>query len=242
MSTETKIDLSQLSAEQLKELQAQVEQKQKEHKEQIAAERAKYKGLVDAAVESLFPALQDASDKLSEVKGYVFDELMTLVKLKEELYNRESEQNTHTFSNEDGSVSIIIGYNTTDGWDDTVGTGITKVHDYIKTLATDGKSETLVNAILKLLSKDSKENLKASRVLQLRKMADDSGDRDFIDAMEIIQNAYKPVRTKEFVRVEYKGERGEKRILPLSITDAAFPPKEPTDLTGEIAPFMPPVN
>lgn len=221
-----KIDLSQLSTEQLADLQKQAEQKLKEKKEQVANERLRYKQLADAAVETLFPALQDASDKLSEVKQFVFDELSTLIKMKAELYDRESEQNSHTFSNEDGSVSITIGYNLVDAWDDTVGTGITKVHDYIQTLAKDDNSKVLVNTVMDLLSKDSKQNLKASRVLKLKKMADQSGNDSFIDAMEIIQNSYKPVRTKEFIRVEFKGERGEKQTLPLSITDAKFPPKD----------------
>ena len=230
---QTKINLDDLTPQQLADLQKQAEQKIKEKRDQVASERQQYKQLVDAAVETLFPVLLTASDKLSEAKGFVFEELATLIKMKAELYERDSTQNTHTFSNEDGTISITIGYNLVDAWDDTVGTGVTKVHDYIQTLARDANSKVLVNTVMDLLSKDNKQNLKASRVLRLKKMADQSGNKEFIDAMQIIQDAYKPVRTKEFIRVEFKGERGEKLILPLSITDAPFPTKEEA-ANGEI--------
>jgi hypothetical protein len=226
------VDINQLSSEQIKELQRQLEDKQKLERERVNSERAKYKELVDITTRALFPVLKNASTKLSEAKSYVFRELATLIRMKEELYNRDSEQNTHSFSNEDGTITITVGYNIVDSWDDTVGTGITKVHDYIQTLIKDDNSKVLVDTVMDLLSQDAKQNLKASRVLKLRKMADKSGNKDFIDAIQIIQDAYKPVRTKEFVRVEFKGEHGEKQLLPLSITDAPFSELEDNNETN----------
>jgi hypothetical protein len=224
------VDINQLTPEQLKKLQHQLEEKQKLERERVNAERAKYKELVDITTRALFPVLKNASAKLSEAKSFVFKELATLIKMKEELYNRDSDQNTHSFSNEDGTITITVGYNIVDSWDDTVGTGITKVHDYIQTLIKDDNSKVLVDTVMDLLSQDAKQNLKASRVLKLRKMADKSGNKDFIDAIQIIQDAYKPVRTKEFVRAEFKGEHGEKLLLPLSITDAPFAELEDSTL------------
>jgi len=227
------VDLKALTPEQKKALKLELEQEQKTEKERIYNERQQYKKLVDQVVNEVFAPLQTASDTLSEVKDHVFNEFKSLIQLKAELYDRESDQFTHTFSSEDGNISITIGCNVTDSWDDTVETGVTKVNDYLQTLVHDEASKQLVAFVTKLLSKNSKGALKASRVLQLKNLAEKSGNKDFVDAIEIIQQAYKPIRSKEFVRCEYKNERGVKMILPLSISEASFPAKE-TPENGDI--------
>lgn len=221
-----KIDLSQLSAEQLKELQKQFEEKQKADKDRIFSERQKYKQLVDMTVNEVFAPLQTASETLSEVKDLVFKEFKSLIQMKAELYDKDTDQNTHTFSSDDGSIRITIGYNMTEKYDDTVDTGIAMVNDYLQTLVHDEQSKNLIEVITKLLSKNNKGVLKASKVLELKNLADKSGNKTFIDAIEIIQQAFKPVRSKEFIRCEYKGENGVNIILPLSISEANFPASE----------------
>ncbi len=230
---QTPINLEALTAEQTKALMEQLEAKQKTDKERIYNERQQYKQLVDVAVNEVFTPLQVASDALSDVKDFVFNTFKSLIAMKAELYGREAEQFTHTFSNEDGSISITVGCNVTDGWDDTVETGVSKVNDYLQTLVHDEQSKQLVAFVTKLLSKNAKGALKASRVLQLKNLAEKSGNKDFIDAIEIIQQAYKPTRSKEFIRCEYKNERGQKTTLPLSISEAAFPAKEEAE-NGEV--------
>jgi Protein of unknown function (DUF3164) len=229
MSTEnttTPVDLKALTPEQKKALKLELEAEQKADKDRIYNERQQYKQLVDATVNEVFAPLQSASDALSDVKDYVFNEFKSLIKMKAELYDRETDQFTHTFSSEDGSISITIGCNVTDSWDDTVDTGVSKVNDYLQTLVHDEASKQLVAFVTKLLSKNSKGALKASRVLQLKNLAEKSGNKDFIDAIEIIQQAYKPTRSKEFIRCEYKNDNGQKITLPLSISEANFPAKE----------------
>ena len=68
-----------------------------------------------------------------------------------------------------------------------------------------------------LLAKDRKGNLKASRVLQLREIARKSGYPQLIEATDIIQNAYRPVDTCQFISVSYKDDKGVKQTLPLSL-------------------------
>lgn len=221
-----KLSLSQLTAEQKNELKKELEAEQKLESKRVNEERKNYKTLVNDEVKRLFPALQDASKALSMVKEYVFDSLKTLIVMKSELYDREEDQTSHSFSTAEGEITIIIGYNMNDGWDDTVNTGVAKVTDYMQTLVHDKDSKDLVDTIMKLLSKDSKGNLKASRVLQLKQLADMRGDKTFIDAIQIIQDAYRPVRSKEFIRCDFKDNKGGKVNLPLSITDAPFPATE----------------
>lgn len=220
------IDISQLTPEQLEALKKQFNQEEKEKNDRIKKERATYKKMVDQSVGACFPMLQTLSEQLSEAKDFVFDTLGALIEMKSELYGRESDQFSHTFSSEDGLVSITIGRNINDGWDDTVEVGIGKVNDFLKTMAKDKNSENLVNTVLRLLSKDSKGNLKASRVLQLKKLSEDVGDPTLIDAIKIIQDAYKPTPSQEYIRCICKDDKGNKIILPLSISEAGFPKKE----------------
>lgn len=217
------IDLNSLTPEQKDALRKQFLEEEKARQTQYRDQRLTYKQMVSDEVTNMFPLLEKLSEQLAEAKKKVFDTLKTFISMKAELYDREEDQNRHSFSNQDGSITIEIGYNENDAWDDTVNVGIGKVNDYMQSLAKDKMSKDLVNMVMKLLSKDSKGNLKASRVIQLRQLADKNGDQALIDAIQIIQDAHRPVRSKEFVRCFYKKDNGEKAILPLSITDAELP-------------------
>lgn len=228
MENSQNVTLESLTPEQKKALFSELRKEEQQKSEAKRAERDTYKQLVNSAVDSLYPALKAASIHLSEVKTKVFDDFQSLIKMKQELYERDELQNSHTFTSTDGKISINVGYNITDGWDDTVNVGIEKVKEYIESLATDERSKDLVGLVLKLLVKDTKGNLKASRVLLLKQLADKSGDVSFIDAIGIIQDAYKPVRSKEYIRCTYKDDSGEMKNLALSVTEADFIEKEAT--------------
>jgi Protein of unknown function (DUF3164) len=217
----TKIELKDLTPAQkkamLKELQKEQEQEARLQKQT----RKDYKEKVDKAVPKLFEKLWALSENISKVKTTVYNTLEGLVTQKGLAYNRQDQdQQTHSFSSLDGSKTITIGYRVNDGWDDTVNIGIKKVTEFIQTLAKDANSKALVETILQLLSKDAKGNLKASRVLQLKKLSDSINNKEFADAIGIIEAAYKPVPTKQFVSLRYKDEIGNTVELPLSITDA----------------------
>ena len=110
--------------------------------------------------------------------------------------------------------------NTIDNYDDTVDAGISIVKEYISSLARDENSRILVDTVMRLLAKDQKGTLKPSRVMQLRQMADKSGNARFIEGVRIIEAAYKPVQSKTFVRAEIKDENGMWKSIPLGMTEA----------------------
>ena len=98
--------------------------------------------------------------------------------------------------------------NTIDGYRDTVEDGIAMVKGYIESLAKDDATKALVNAVFQLLSRDGQGNIKASRVAQLRKMAEDSGNEQFLEGVKIIEEAYQPTISKKFIRAQYKNDKG----------------------------------
>lgn len=184
------------------------------------ADREAYKDLIDENVRDIFPAVIEISETLSKQKSKIYDSFTDALKLKAQVYGTNDGQRSHTFTSKDGTKRIVLGNYETDGYDDTVNDGIAKVQEYIKSLAKDDESKLLVSAILKLLSRDQKGNLKASRVMQLRKMADDSRNEEFIDGVRIIEAAYRPVISKQFVKAEQKNDKNQWVNIPLGMTEA----------------------
>ena len=147
----------------------------------------------------------------------LFGDAETLIALKDELFRTKSDRHSNQFTTSDGKITVALGYRTNDGWDDTVNVGVDKVKTFIKSLAKDEDSAALTEMVMNLLAKDRKGNLKASRVLQLREIARKSGYPQLIEATDIIQNAYRPVDTCQFISVSYKDDKGVKQTLPLSL-------------------------
>lgn len=218
---EKKVMTVEMTETERKEFEAYKQQKEEaEKKARIEQEKADYKKTVAELVEELFPRVQQVSKNIGGLKKEVYDTFMTVIDIKKELYNVKDGQNWHTFINEDMTKRITIGRNVAVGYDDTVNEGIQKVKDFITSLAGDDeKTQMLVNTVLRLLSKDKKGNLKPEKVLELEKLAEDYNNEEFTEGVKIIRDAYKPQYTKQFVKAEYKDERGEWKVVPMNIVD-----------------------
>lgn len=211
------MDITKLTAEQRAELKAQLEAEERAEKQKRQDDIDAYKQSVDDFVRSTFLRMKRVSELMRSEKVSVFTAAETLISLKDELYNTKTDRHSNSFTSADGMVSITLGKRTNDGWDDTVNVGVQKVTDFFKSMARDEEMAALAEMVMSLLSRDKKGNLKASRVLQLREVARKSGYQELIDAADIIQAAYSPVETVEFISVQYKDENGVKRALPLSL-------------------------
>lgn len=212
------IDLTNLSAAQKAALKALLEAEEKAEKERVQNEREAYKSLVDQTVENNVKKLAKLSCEMERIKQEIFAEFATLIKTKNELFKTKADRQSDTFTTADGRMSITLGNRVNEGWDDTVEAGIEKVKDYLKTLAKDDNSAELVQVVMGLLAKDRKGALKANKVLELEKLAASSQDADFIDGINIIKAAYRPIPTCQFIQVELKDEEGKSRKLPLSLS------------------------
>lgn len=217
---DTMTDLSNLPEQALKE-----ELKKRASKSQ--QERKAYKELVNDSLTDIINKFIMLSDSISEVKKSAFQDLKTLLEAKCEAYEVADKQQSHTFSDNKGNT-ITYGFRVVDDWDDTLSAGIAKAEEYLKTLAKDEESAKLVDGIHRLLKKDAKGNLKASRVIELSKWADDLGDEGFIDAVKIIRDAYKPKKSAYFIDVYRTNAQNKKENIPLNISSVDFP--EGTDI------------
>ena len=212
-----------MTAKEREEWEAyKADKEKKEAAERRKAARVTYQQLVDEELAQAVPELRKLSQDIRTVKDTVFSNFKTVLDMKEEVVGfKEDGQYSHTFTNSESSLRLTLGVNTVDGWSDMAETGIAMVRKYIESLATDEKTKTLVNTVLRLLSKDKQGNLNASRVLQLAKMAEESSDDQFKEGVKIIQESYMPTATRRYIRAQYRDETtcNGWRNIPLGITD-----------------------
>lgn len=217
MNTETLekpvISLDEATPEQLKAALAKVASKKDQ-------DREAYKELVLETVPKAMFQLCAASEIISDAKTKTFQFFEQVLDLKNKVYGLKEKQQSHTFSTD--REEITIGYRINEGWDDTVTAGIAKVEAFINSLSKDEETATLVSMLFNMLKKDSKGNLKGSRVLELQKAAADSQNEDFIDGVAIIAAAYKPVRSSWFIEANLINEDGSKTPVPLSMSSVGF--------------------
>lgn len=212
-----------MTAEERAQWEAFKADQEKKKKEEARKEaRQSYAELVDAEIAGAVPLLRQLSEKIKATKDKVFGDFAAVLDMKADVIGlKEDGQYSHTFTNSDSTMRITLGVNTVDGYRDTVEDGIGMVKKYIESLATDEKTQALVKAVLRLMARDNSGNLKASRVLQLRKMAEESQDEVFLEGVKIIEESYQPTTTGRYIRAQYRDEttKGTWRNIPLNITD-----------------------
>lgn len=217
---EEQINVKMTSAE-AEEFEAFKRERQQREAESIAAaQRDAYHQMVDAEIERAIELLTEVSGVITNAKKKVLDNFNAALTMKSEvLALTRDNQRSHTFTNSAGNKRVMLGVYVTDGYLDTVEDGIAIVREYIEGLATDDKSRGLVRMVMRLLSRDAKGTLKASRVMQLRKLADESGDARFIEGVTIIEESYQPSVSRQFVRAEYRDDYGVWHNIPLGMTE-----------------------
>lgn len=216
----TTVEMTEQERAEFEAFQAQKAKKAAEEK--AKADREQYKQLVDEEIERSIPVLQSISEQIKDSKQAVLDNFKTILEMKGEMFKTKvkDDQRSHTFTNSEGNKRITLGVYVTDGYRDTVKEGIDMVEDYISGLANDEKTQALVSMVLRLLARDAKGTLKASRIIQLRKIADEMGAEEMLQGVKIIEEAYQPAVSKQFIRAEVKTEGGMWKPIPLGMTES----------------------
>lgn len=212
-----------MTAEEKAEFEAfQAAKAKKAAEEKARADREQYRQLVDDEIERSIPVLEEISGRIKESKQRVMDNFKTILEMKGDLFKTKLKENqrSHTFTNSKGNKRITLGVYVTDGYRDTVEDGIAIVKEYIESLAKDDKTRSLVSMVLRLLARDAKGTLKASRIVQLRKVAMETGDDRFMEGVRIIEESYQPEVSKQFIRAEIKNENGMWKPIPLGMTES----------------------
>lgn len=229
MSEKKNMEVVQMTAEEKAQFEAfKQEQARRQAEERVQQLRESYAALRESFVKKTMKALTPLSDKIRQKKAEVLEEAAALQSLKAELLEIDGKDmpKSHTFTNDAGTMRVTIGVYETDAYDDTVEEGIAKVKSYIEGLATDPKSQQLVKMVLSLLQRSANGALKASRVVRLRKLADESGDAQFLEGVKIIETAYRPAVSRTYIRCEKReidqngGVVHDWEAIPLGMTES----------------------
>jgi hypothetical protein len=212
----------EMNSEELRQFEAfKAKQAAENAKVKAKQDRDAYRDLVDETIERTVPSLMCLSQGIKETKQTVLDDFKNVIDMKADVLKLKKDgQRSDTFTNSKGDKRITVGVYTTDGYRDTVEDGIAIVKEYIEGLASDEKTKSLVKMVLRLLARDAKGTLKASRVVQLRKIAEEAGNERFMEGVQIIEEAYQPAISKQFIRAEVKNENGAWVCIPLGMTES----------------------
>ena len=206
-----------MTAKEKEILKKQLLEEEKQKKAERKAKIEAYKNLVDETVINSIDKIKNISAQIMMSKKEVFDDFKSIMELKAELYGVKDNQQSHTFTTSDGKISITLGNRMLDSFDDTVHTGIEKVKNYIYRVVQDENSQ-LLEIVNLLLKKDKNGNLKASRVMELERIAGNIDDAELSEGVQIIKEAWKPQKSRTFIEAYYKDENGNKINIPLSMT------------------------
>lgn len=211
------LDFKNMTDEQKANLKKQILEEEAKEKAERKAKIEGYKSLVDETVIKAMEKVKGISNQITTIKKEVFDDFKSILELKAELYGVKENQQSHTFTTTDGKISITLGYRMLDSFDDTVHAGIEKVKNYIYKTVQEENTH-LLEIVNLLLKKDKNGNLKASRVMELEKIAGNINDTELSEGVQIIKEAWKPQKSKTFIEAYYKDENGNKINIPLSMT------------------------
>lgn len=216
-----KVKVEMTAEEQARFAQFKAEEEKKAKAAKAKADRETYKQMVDDEVEAAIPILLELSCDIKTVKQKVIDNFKAIIATKAELFKAKNpDQRSHTFTTSDGNMRLTIGQYTTDGYRDTVEDGIAIVKEFISSLAKDTDTQALVNMVFRLLARNAQGTLKASRIVQLRKIAEDNGNERFLEGVRIIEESYQPTVSKQFIRAEVRDNNDGWRLIPLGMTES----------------------
>ena len=116
----------EMTAEERKEFEAFKAEREKKRREAERKEQRKnYAALVDEEIAAAIPQLREMSEQLKTVKDTIFGNFKTILEMKSEILGISlDDQASHTFTNSDSTLRIMLGANCIDGYRDTVEDGI----------------------------------------------------------------------------------------------------------------------
>lgn len=219
----------EMTAEDLEQFQLfKQEQARRQAEERIELLRKNYNDMAEDFVNRTIKKLSPLSERIKKQKEEVLEEAAALTALKRELLDIDGKAmpKSHQYSNAAGNKRVTIGVYETDAYDDTVEEGIAIVKEYIESLASDERSAQLVKMVMSLLQRNAAGALKASRVVRLHKLADESGSPRFIEGVKIIESAYRPAISRTYIRCEVRnideqtGVVKDWESIPLGMTES----------------------
>lgn len=213
------IDISQLTPEQLAQLQTQFEAQKKEEEKKKDADREALAKLEDEAVLAVVSEAESLASNIGAFKLATLTKFTPLMDLKVELAKASTEQKSFTFSDSKKKKKVVISYN--DAWkcDDGIHVCIEKAKQWMQEVsASSDQAASIVKIVEKLIaSRDG--SYSTDGIWDLINAAQDIDSPLLKEAAEAGRRSLYKEKTSVSVRV-YVNEKTGWEQLPLSATKA----------------------
>lgn len=196
------IDINNLSAEQRAELVKQAKEIERQNKERKANDKALLKELENGFVRENIDFFIDKRGALEDKILILFGNIEAIIELRAKVYgNEKREQDSHTFTLDDGSASIKIGWNVRPTFNGTEAEGIVKIKQYMASLAGESENEKILMEFLNVaLKTDVQGNYNPKKVRELNSMRSRANSELFNEGMDIVNEAMQDIRTSRYIR------------------------------------------
>ncbi|OBW40832.1 hypothetical protein AB670_02783 [Chryseobacterium sp. MOF25P] len=198
----TTIDIAQLTPEQKQTIADQVAQEEKNKKAKLAKDKKLLKGLENDIVIGQIDYFIDKREDIENRIVTLFSNIEPVIELRAEVFgNKKREQDSHTFTLDDGSASIKVGWNMKPSFNGTEAEGIVKIREYMTSLAGESENEKVLMEMIQIFLKtDAQGNYEPKKVRQLNTMREKANSPLFSEGMDIINDAMIDIRTSRYAR------------------------------------------
>ena len=198
----TAIDINALTEEQKKQIAANFAAEEKAKKEKKAADKKLLKGLENDVVLKVIDFFIDKRNDLEDRIVNLFKEIEPVIELRAEVFgNEKREQDSHTFTLDDGTASVKVGWNVRPSFNGTEAEGIVKLRQFMASLAGESENEKLMMDMIQIFLKtDSQGNYNPQKVRELNSMRNRANSDLFNEGMDIINEAMIDIRTSRYAR------------------------------------------
>lgn len=198
----TAIDITALTDEQKAKIAADYAAAEKAKKTQLAADKKTLKTLENEVVLKVIDGFICQRTDIEHLISNLFKEIEPVIELRAEVFgNEKREQDSHTFTLDDGTASVKVGWNVRPSFNGTEAEGIVKLRQFMASLAGESENEKLMMDMIKIFLKtDSQGNYNPQKVRELNSMRDRANSELFNEGMDIINEAMIDIRTSRYAR------------------------------------------
>ena len=215
--------MTEKTADQMttEELQALLDQRQKEAKDQAKKERDEYEKYINATTSEI---VNDAMDLHGLMK--IFFETVTtkLTRMRDKLneYGEIKSTSKGGFQRitKDGKYKVVYKYNTICAWDERAEKAEELLRDFLKDFVKK-RDLKMYNIISALLERNKEGNLEYSRIQSLYSQESEFDDPRWKEAIRLFKESFRPVDSK--MRIEIYQKNGvSQKWEPVSLNLSSF--------------------
>ncbi|BDD11671.1 hypothetical protein FUAX_41030 (plasmid) [Fulvitalea axinellae] len=193
-----KMDLSAMSAEELRK--ALAEREKAENREQEKREKS-WREVKDAFVTKAVGTMREISGMMRDFKGEAVSNGNALHKEMYEVFGKKEKEGLKQFSlvTEDGMMKLVIDRQERQELDETATVAIETIKEVFRAKFAV-RNKTMYNILDGILVKNKKGDYDERLVAKLRKFEGEVDDREFSEALDQLSKSYNTVGSSTYMR------------------------------------------